>query len=48
MAKNQFLNWEKLLKMQFNEKKIDFTSFFAWTFINFLAHCGVEGTFVGT
>ena len=28
--------------MQFHEKKldlIDFTSFFAWTFFNFLAHC---------
>ena len=32
----------KLPKMQFHEKKIfdlfDFTSFFAWTFLNFLAH----------
>ena len=42
MAKNQFLNWGKLPKMQFHEKKndlFDFTSFFAWTFLNFLARC---------
>ena len=31
--------------MQFHEKKIDlydFTSFFAWTFLNFLAHSGID------
>ena len=41
MAKNQFLNWGKLPKMQFHEKILDlfdFTSFFAWTFLNILAH----------
>ena len=32
MAKNQFLNWGKLPKMQFHE-------FFAWAFLNFLARC---------
>ena len=36
----------KLPKMQFHEKKFldlfDFTSFFAWTFLNYLAHCVVE------
>ena len=44
MAKNQFLNWGKSLKLpkvQFHEKKIfglfDFMSFFAWTLLNFLA-----------
>ena len=46
MAKNQFLNWGKSLKlpeMQFHEKKFDlfdFTSFFALAFLNFLARCG--------
>ena len=46
MAKNQFLNWGKSLKlpnMQFHEKNffwfIWFHEFFAWTFLNFLAHC---------
>ena len=32
MVKNQFLKWEKALKMQF-------PIFFAWTSLNFLAHC---------
>ena len=40
MAKNQFLKWENFQKMQFHEKKpfdlFDFTSFFAYTFLNFL------------
>ena len=39
MAKNQFMNWEKLPKMQFRENiffdLFDLTSFFAWTFLNF-------------
>ena len=45
MAKNQFLNREKSLKlpkMQFHEKKLDlfdFTSCFDWTFLIYLAHC---------
>ena len=46
MAKNQFLNWGKKFKTAKNaisHKKFlhlfDFTSFFAWTFLNFLAHC---------
>ena len=46
MAKYQFLNWENyVLKIQFHEKKIDlfdFMSFFAWTFLNFLAHCAMS------
>ena len=35
MAKKQFLNWGKSLKlpkMQFHEKIFDLTFFFAWTF----------------
>ena len=46
LAKNQFLKWGKSLKlpkMQFHEKNLfelfDFTSFFVWTFSNFLARC---------
>ena len=46
MAKNKILNWEKVFKLpeiQFNERKkndlFDFMSFFAWTFLNILAHC---------
>ena len=37
MAKNQFLNWGKLPKMQFDKKidLFDFTSFFAWPFLIF-------------
>jgi hypothetical protein len=35
MAKYQFLNWEKFLKLP----KIQFHEFFAWTSLNFLAHC---------
>jgi len=34
----------KLPNMQFHEKKndlFDFTSIFAWTFLNFLAHCAL-------
>ena len=47
MAKNQFLNWGKSLKlpeMQFHEKifdLFDFTSYFAWTFFNFLTRCAM-------
>ena len=42
LGKNQFLNWEKVLKlpkMQFHKKKFvlfDFTSFFVWNLLNFL------------
>ena len=54
MAKNQFLNWEKVYKCQkcnFTKKKLNqvfnFTSFFfffAWTFINFLARYTMNST----
>ena len=39
----------KLPKMQFHEiffLFIDFTSFFAWTFLNFLARCEIFGIYV--
>ena len=45
MAKNQFLELGKSLKlpkMQFHENifdLFDFTNFFAWTVLNFLARC---------
>ena len=45
MAKTQFLNTEKKFKTSKNaisRKKMDlfdFTTFFAWTFLNFLARC---------
>ena len=45
MAKNQFLNWKNVQNCQkcnFTKKifdLFDFTSFFAWTFLNFLARC---------
>ena len=35
--------------MQFHEKKIelfDFTSFFGWTFLNFLARCASPNLFI--
>ena len=47
MAKNQFLKWEKVYNCQkcnFTKKLFDlfdFTSFLAWTFLNFLALCVV-------
>ena len=40
MDKNEFLNWGKLPKMQFHEKKFDlfvFTSFFAWIFFHYFS-----------
>jgi len=46
MAKIQFLKWEKsfkLSKIQFHQDffyLFDFMSLFAWTLLNFLAHCG--------
>ena len=50
MAKNQFLNWENYHKFNFTKKidLFDITSFFAWTFLNFLAHCalGIDYKFI--
>ena len=49
MAKNQFLNWGKSLKLpkiQFHEIKflvyLIWRVFLAWTILNFLAHCGLK------
>ena len=41
MAKNQFLNWRKRLKLPKKIWFIDFTSFFAWNFLIFLAHSDI-------
>ena len=54
MAKNQFLNGEKVLKTAQNpisRKKLnlfDFTTFFAWTFLNVLAFCEFKKYFCTT
>ena len=46
-SKIDFWPFLKLKKMEFGQKKfreidlVDFMCFLAWTFLNFLAHCGL-------
>ena len=42
MAKNQFLNWKNVKISRKKNDLFNFTSFFPWTFLTFLAHSDVK------